>query len=1091
MNARFNYPADLVVDPQGNLYINDANNYTIRKMTAAGVVTTIAGSPGVRDYVDGAGSAARFFQPRGLARDSAGNLYITDFSLAASGTTVRRISPSGVVSTYLAISAHAVAVDSHDTLLVAGSTLRAFAANGSELFFPWPSNLPTPGGVPIPPIGNFGTVHSLTIDSTGNVYVVDLTGSEIRKITPARVMTTLAGAAGVAGYADGSGASARFNYPNSAAIDAAGNVYVGDGNNSALRKITPAGVVTTAAGAPGAPPLFGSDGTLTFPDGTAARLSSPRGIAIGADGTIYFLDLNTVRKAAPEPAAAKIVTPPEYQTLSAGDRATFSVVAVGYPAVTFQWQRLSAKGETWSNLTDGSVYGGTTTAVLTIGSVTSAMNGDRYRCVVANSLATVTSGDALLTVDPPVVIVPLRITTLAGHAPLNGDADGGGAAARFNGPTHVACDASGNLYVSDHYGNRIRKITPSGTVTTLAGSGLAGTADGTGQAAQFRQPGPLAIDVAGNIYVADQPYSPYGTIDPTIRKITPQGVVTTFAHSPSGRPLNITGLAIDSSGQLIATDAFGGILRFNASGVPASVTVQPAPGSQGLAFDQLAGLALDRTGNYYIADSVAHAIFRVTPAGVLSLVAGVPRMKGAVDGRANVARFNSPRGIAVDATGNIYVTEAGNETIRRISTAGVVSTVASIKSTAAVVHPVGTSDGVGVAARFNSPWGLAFDRAGVLYIADSHNHTIRRGIPVDSVGIGQSAEFYAQKSIDDSISITAGEGIDPARAAATNGPLYRWFKDGTALPGATEAELRIASASRADQGTYAVQIITADGEVTSPPIAFSVVDSRLNNLSIRASAGAGNETLIVGFVVEGGGLPMLVRGVGPGLQPFGVAGTLPRPWLALYAGQTALAANAGWAGDAGISEAAKRVGAFSLESASRDAALLSIVDIGAFTAQCGAEDETKGVALVELYDASVAVAGRSRLVNLSARSAVGAGDNIMIAGFAISGSSPRRLLIRGVGPTLEQFAITNALADPQLKVFDAAGALHAQNDNWNDTPSAIDIRTTAETIGAFALPTGSKDAALLLTLGPSTYTVHLSGAASSTGIALIEIYEAP
>jgi sugar lactone lactonase YvrE len=258
------------------------------------------------------------------------------------------------------------------------------------------------------------------------------------------------------------------------------------------------------------------------------------------------------------------------------------------------------------------------------------------------------------------------VTTLAGST--LGSADG--ALAQFNTPTGVAVDAAGNVYVADQGNHRIRKITPAGIVTTLAGS-TAGFADGTGTAAQFDSPDGVAVDTAGNVYVADLG-------NHRIRKITPASVVTTLA----------------GSGAPGSADGTGAAAQFNFP----------------------AGVAVDSAGNVYVADTSNQVIRKITPAGVVTTLAGSGA--GSLNGTGAAAQFNLPRGVAVDAAGNLYVADQGNHLIRKISPAGVVDVVAG--STA------GIADGTGPAAQFNNPRGVAVDTAGNLYVADRNNHLIRK-----------------------------------------------------------------------------------------------------------------------------------------------------------------------------------------------------------------------------------------------------------------------------------------------------------------------------------------------------------------------------
>jgi sugar lactone lactonase YvrE len=280
------------------------------------------------------------------------------------------------------------------------------------------------------------------------------------------------------------------------------------------------------------------------------------------------------------------------------------------------------------------------------------------------------------------------VTTPLGTQGIRGSADGIGPVARFNQPIGVAVDSHGCLYITDYSNHTLRKVSPDQTVTTLAGLSLysptnrfppGGYVDGVGSNARFNLPRGIAVDRTGFVYVAEEGNS-------TIRKVSPAGEVTTLA-----------GLA----GVRGSADGTGSTARFNGP----------------------RALALDSEGNIYVADGSNHTIRRVTPGGTVSTLAGSAGISGSSDGvRAN-ARFNVPSGLAVDASGHIFVTDRWNHTIRRVTPAGVVVTLAGLAGN----H--GSADGVAPSARFYGPNGLALDSKGCLYVVDQANHTIRRGCP--------------------------------------------------------------------------------------------------------------------------------------------------------------------------------------------------------------------------------------------------------------------------------------------------------------------------------------------------------------------------
>ena len=268
------------------------------------------------------------------------------------------------------------------------------------------------------------------------------------------------------------------------------------------------------------------------------------------------------------------------------------------------------------------------------------------------------------------------VSILAGDT--YGYSDGTGSAARFAAPNVGAVDSSGNVYVADHDNYSIRKITSSGVVTTLAGDRLTpGHTDGSGNAALFYFPKDVAVDREGNVYVAD-------TDNHTIRKITNTGVVTTLA-----------GLARSEG----STDGTGGTARFTYPD----------------------GIAVDSSGNVYVADTYNSTIRKITNAGVVTTLAGLAILSsGAVDGTGSAARFARPSDVAVDSSGNVYVADTNNHTIRKITNAGVVTTLAGLAGVS------GSTDGTGSAARFYTPNGVAVDAGGTVYVADSGNNSIRK-----------------------------------------------------------------------------------------------------------------------------------------------------------------------------------------------------------------------------------------------------------------------------------------------------------------------------------------------------------------------------
>jgi len=474
-----------------------------------------------------------------------------------------------------------------------------------------------------------------------------------------RTLSLVAGELGGAGNADDTGAAARFDAPDNVAADGAGNLYVADSTSHTIRKVVVStGTVTTIAGTAG---MSGStDGT-----GAVARFYRPSGVVADGADNVYVADNynHTIRR-----------------------------IVVSTGAVT-----TIAGTAGMSGSTDGTGAG-------------ARFNGpDSVEVDGAGNLYVADFGNHTIR---KLVVSTGAVTTIAGTAGMSGSTDGMGAVARFNGPAGVAADGAGNLYVADSGNHTIRKVVVStGAVTTIASTaGMTGITDGTGAVARFYYPYGIAADGADNLYVAD-------TGNHTIRKVVlSTGAVTTIAGT-AGTP--------DS------TDGTGPVARFNG---PAHV-------------------AADGAGNLYVADLNNRAIRQVVlSTGAVTTTAGRARMSGSTDGTGAAARFYNPFGLAADGAGNLYVADNGNQTIRKV----VVSTGA-VTTVAGMAGMTGSTDGTGAAARFSSPCGMAADGAGNIYVADTNNHTIRKvvlstgavttiagtaGMPGSTDGTGATARFY-------------------------------------------------------------------------------------------------------------------------------------------------------------------------------------------------------------------------------------------------------------------------------------------------------------------------------------------------------------
>jgi DNA-binding beta-propeller fold protein YncE len=645
--ARFFNPMSVARDAVGNLYVADQFNHTVRKVTSAGVVTTLAGLAGNPGNVDGAGSAARFTQPRGIAvNTSTGTIYVTE-----GAHTVRAVTPAGVVTT------------------LAGTPLTAGSADGVGVAARF--NLPT--GI---------TVNS----TTGTIYVADTNNHTVRAITPAGAVTTLAGTALAPGAVDGVGAAARFNQLQGVSVNPANDtVYVADTANNLIRLVSTAtGAVVTWAGAT-APAC----GNVNGPVGVA-RFCSPRGIVVDvATWNVYVSD--TVNNFIRMITAGGVVSTIAGNFGCGGIDGTGSGALFCAPSgLAFNAGVLYVADSTNHAIRAITSAGVVTTLAGRLGrgywddDVNSARFGNPAGIAMNRTTGTIyvaDSGNFVIRAISP----DGEVTTLAGNG-APGNADGAGSVARFRNPRGIAVDQlTGLIYVADTGNNTIRVITPAGVVSTLAGLALAaGSVDGVGNAARFNAPSALAVNnPAGVIYVAD-------SSNHTIRLVTLGGSVTTWAG------------AAGTSG---AVDGAGPAARFNN---PNGITFDPG------------------TWTVYIADTSNHIIRQISAAGVVSTLAGLAGSPGFVDGAGAAARFTQPRGVAFFG-GQLY---AGDGTTLRIVTpSGVVSRLAGDGI-------AGGEDGIGTAARFAGASGIELDAAGVIYVADFNGNTIRIGETVFPVPVG-------------------------------------------------------------------------------------------------------------------------------------------------------------------------------------------------------------------------------------------------------------------------------------------------------------------------------------------------------------------
>jgi sugar lactone lactonase YvrE len=777
--AQFSGPFGNVVDTNGYIYVADTYNNTIRKLTPQGVVSTIAGFPGVAGTNDGVGNAARFNSPSGIAIDRAGNLYVSDFFNA----TIRKLTPAGtnwMVSTIAGLAGNPGSADGTNSAARFGSLV-----SGMQI------------GVPLQYLLNFilPPLMGLAVDASTNIYVADTFNCTIRKITPVGtnwVVSTIAGTSpnttrGGSGffneyppegynYTNGTGTNAAFCYPCGIAVDSNGVLYVTDTGNNAIRTVivTPlGGIVNTIAGFPqfdfNGVPLGGNiNGNGSDAQNyNELQFNFPVGITVDGAGNLFVAEVgnNDVRELKPglwseSTFAGAGSSGNNGSTNAVGSNARFNsprgVTAVG------------SAGNPNFNL------------------YVSDTGNNEIRDVNLNAVASL----------------------FAGSVPNPGDVDATGVNARLEDPQGLTIDSAGKLYVAETGNETIRQIGTNAAVTTIAGTGgVAGTNNGVFSGGQFYQPSGVAVDSGGNVYVAD-------TENMEIRKITANAVST------------IAGFA----GSQGANDGIGGNARFD---YPSGITVDKATNLY---------VADTYNNTIRKITPLLNQLGAITN-WVVNTIAGQPQfdpygnpLGGSADGTNNVARFDYPYGIAVDGAGNLYVADEYNFTIRKIKPVGtnwVVSTIAGYAGSE------GTNDGTGGGARFELPLAIAIDSAGDLFVAD--DGAIRKITPVGAnwmvstignenaygVALDSAGDLYVTTSYNN----TVLKGVFTAYGAYNAVPYPQPAMNGqlvvTLLPAAANGQWRFPwevawrtngqTASNLVAGNYPVEFRTLSGWLAVPP----------------------------------------------------------------------------------------------------------------------------------------------------------------------------------------------------------------------------------------------------------------------------------
>ena len=742
LKASIGDPTRLAADPAGNVYFSSL--HSIFKVDATGALTRLAGNGRAGNSGDGGpATAAQLNFPMGIAIDAAGNLFVADRDAAV----VRKISPDGSIAT------------------VAGSGTPGYTGDGGPALN-----------------GRLNGPFGVAVDRAGNLYIADTGNEVVRKVTPQGAITTFAGT-GTRGYlGDGGPAgSAYLNGPESVALDGAGNLYIADTFNGRIRRVAADGTITTVAGT-------GSTGIFSGDDGlaTSAALSLPTDVAVDAAGRLYLTDFGNSR--------VRVVVNGVISTVAG--RSDGAPMIDGEEAVNAR-----LVGPTGVGLAvgpgvggDGSGSGAFYFVEAGIGSGTGLARGDHKVWKVSSAGI---------------------LTTLAGNGLLSYSSDGTAAtAAQLNGPAGVALGPTGIIYLSDTENQRVRSFPAGGSLTTLAGTGEAGFNGEivTPVKAQLKRPLGVAADARGNWYVAD-------TANNRVRKVEPGGNLFTIAGNGNasyygdggpGTKASVNqpeGVAADARGNVYIADTLDHAVRKVApDGIITTLAGTGQPGYSGdggpanrARLDHPRGVAVDAEGNIFVADAGNNQIRRIDIAGNISTV----DTGGAL---------SDPHGVAVDNAGNVFIADTGNGVVRRVSPGALVTTIAGNGACC-----YSGDGGLALEARLNQPWGIAADAGGNVYVADAGNNSVRVLSPV-SAGSTVSAVTNAASNLAGPVApgelvVLYGAGLGETRTVLFNG---------VAAPVLYASDGQVGTVAPYAVAGPSVQVVAQSAGAASAPVAVAV-----------------------------------------------------------------------------------------------------------------------------------------------------------------------------------------------------------------------------------------------------------------------------
>ena len=701
-NATLYYPFGVAVDTNGNLFIADSYNHRIRKVDTNGIINTVAGKSSAGFSGDGgAATNANLNRPKSVVLDGAGNLFIADVL----NERVRKVDVYGVITT------------------VAGNGSQYYSADGG---------VATNAGI---------NPYGLAVDGYGDVLIADSGNNRIRQVDPYGIITTVAGNGSSGFTGDGMVATnASLNMPYGVAMDGYGRILIADTLNYRLRR-------------------FGQGPTLVLDRLAVADAGNYTLVVSSSFGSVTSVVATLTVLFPPS-----ILVPPASQSITWGSNVTFAVTATGTGPLAYQWQFngtnlpnqtgqfLSLINVQWSDAGNYQVvitnnYGSITSALatMTVGLPPAITSEPTNQIVLAGSngqLSVVVGGDGPFTYQWRLngTNLPPIITTVAGTDGSGYAGDGGTATnAELNYPTGVAFDAAGNLFIADDVNERVRKVDTNGIITTVAGTGTAGNSGNGGPAVDATLRGPVGVtfDTYGNLYISE-----YGNGD--VLKMDTNGIITRVAGTGTvglsgdgGQATNsalysVTGAAVDGNGNLYVIDYnHSRIRKVGTNGIITTVAGNATSafhggfsGDGGVAtsaqINAPNGIALDLSGNLFIADTGNSRIRKVDTNGIITTVAGNGSTGYDGDNQAATNAAVWPYGVVLDTTGNLLISDHSGR-IRRVDANGIITTVAGRGG-----FGFFGDGGAATNASFNFSRGVALDKLGNLFVADEYNNRIRK-----------------------------------------------------------------------------------------------------------------------------------------------------------------------------------------------------------------------------------------------------------------------------------------------------------------------------------------------------------------------------